>query len=552
VANKWEDMRSETTIDDIGAYLMANVAQGLYTGPEIIREYIQNARDSYVDLRKLLAAALPNTNPSERIVPSNEIRVDVRGKSIFIFDQGIGMGYKEIEKAKKIALPSKQLNDPEYVGFRKLGIWSGLAACKQLIVESSKYNEPYKYRMTINCENISRDVVKPISIKTLLDPNIKIQRIEEKKEEHYTQVELQDISPQYDELLDLERLKQVIIDHCPVHFAPSFDGDRKIESKLKKKGVDFYRIYVRGTEVFRDFPSRVSQPEWEPIKVGSKIVAWAWYCLNEGSGQLDTENGNQRRNISLRIKNFAVGERGIYSINDDYSRQQGFVTIDSPENLNWYAGEVHILDTKIIPDTPRRRLEDDAHSRKFIGKLREFYAGITSATRVHSTYISGQKHIADAKKALEELKKGESEKRRNTLSKVFALLETDEKKSVGDSKSKLSQEQARVLATDELREPRQDLLKEIAKALKGGGPSNKSQKGSKKAASTRDGSPNTTASASNGESTDKTQLRELIANPEELFQSITRIIGDVLGEDSSEYKEVSKQIEKLFEREGLF
>jgi hypothetical protein len=49
MAIEWEPMDSEFTINDIGAYLMANLAKGLYTGPEVIREYVQNAVDSYVE-----------------------------------------------------------------------------------------------------------------------------------------------------------------------------------------------------------------------------------------------------------------------------------------------------------------------------------------------------------------------------------------------------------------------------------------------------------------------------------------------------------------------
>ena len=78
---EWESIPSKFTINDIGAYLMANLAQGLYTGPEIIREYVQNAVDSYVEF----TAQIPEE-------PSNEVRVDVRDRSIIIYDRGIGMG----------------------------------------------------------------------------------------------------------------------------------------------------------------------------------------------------------------------------------------------------------------------------------------------------------------------------------------------------------------------------------------------------------------------------------------------------------------------------
>jgi hypothetical protein len=209
MSTEWEPIQSAFTIKDIGAYLMANVASGLYTGSEVIREYVQNAVDSYVEF----TAQIPEE-------PSNEVRVNVSDSSIIIYDQGIGMGEKEVHEAKKIALPTKPQRDPQYVGFRKLGIWSGLAACKKLMIETTKYGEPYKYRMTMNFENIARDLYKPISIDEVLDPNVRIERTREKKEEHYTEIELQDVLQQCKELLDAERLKQVIIDHCPSILLP--------------------------------------------------------------------------------------------------------------------------------------------------------------------------------------------------------------------------------------------------------------------------------------------------------------------------------------------
>jgi molecular chaperone HtpG len=416
---------------------------------------VQNAVDSYVEF----TAQIPEE-------PSNEVRVDVRDRSIIIYDRGIGMGEREVNEAKKIALPTKPQRDRQYVGFRKLGIWSGLAASKKLIIETSKYGEPYKYRMVMNFEDIASNIDKTISIKQLLDPNVRIERTAEKAEEHYTEVELQDVLQQYSELLDLERVKQVIIDHCPIHFASSFSESGSIEEKLKGHGINFYKVFVRGEQIYRDFPNAVSELEWTPLKIDSKTVAVAWYTLNKTTGKLILENNYQRRNISLRIKNFAVGERGIYSSNDDYSKQQGFVVIDSPENLDWYIGEVHILDNEIIPDTPRKRIQETGYSRLFIAELRQFYNGLALKTRVHSTYISAKNHIRDANEALEKFRKKPSDEENiDALKKVFQYLETDDKKSKGNRQSLVAKEQATVLARKELRDERRILIKEISKTL---------------------------------------------------------------------------------------
>jgi hypothetical protein len=536
MATEWEPIQSEFTINDIGAYLMANLATGLYTGPEIIREYVQNAVDSYVEF----TAQIPEE-------PSNEVRINVHDRSIIIYDRGIGMGVKEVNEAKKIALPTKPQRDPQYVGFRKLGIWSGLAACRKLIIETSKYGEAYKYRMTMNFENIAREVNKPISIKDLLDPNVKIERTKEKEEDHYTEVELQDVLSQYGELLDLERLKQVIIDHCPIHLASSFLYAGTIEERLKRHGINFYKVFVQGEQIYRDFPSSITELEWDTINIDGRTVAITWYALNRDTGKLEIDNDYQRRNVSLRIKNFTVGERGIYSSNEEYSKQQGFIVIDSPGNLDWYIGEVHILDNEIIPNTPRNRIEDNAYSRMFIAELRKFCGSLTLKTRVHSTYISAKNHIEESKKALERFQKIPSEENRDSIKKVFQLLESDDKKSKGKGQSPVTKEQAKVLASKGLRDERQVLIKQISTILEKGVKVKGAEKVKKKAVA-----PFVEATVPSVDLDYEALLHDSIAKPEELFQAIVTIIGEVLGEDSEEYKTISERLETLFKKLELF
>jgi hypothetical protein len=395
---------------------------------------------------------------------------------------------------------------------------------------------------------LARDVDKPISIKYLLDPNVRIERTKEKEEEHYTEVELQDVLQQYEELLDLERLKQVIIDHCPIHFASSFPYSGLIGEKLKGHGINFYKVFVRGEKIYRDFPSGVIEPEWAPIKVDSKTVAVAWYALNKITGKLDIDNNYQRHNISLRIKNFAIGERGGYSSNDEYSKQQGFVVIDSPENLDWYIGEVHTLDNEIIPDTPRKRIEDSAYSRMFISELRKFYNGLTQKTRVHSTYISAQKHIKDAREAVEKFQKDSSnEENIDAMKKAFQYLEADDKKSGGNRQSLVAKEQSKVLASKELRDERRVLIKKISKILEKKGNIQASEKIKKKVSA-----PSVEIMTPSVDLDYDIPLREMVAKPEELFQAIITVVSEVLGEDSEEYKTISGRLENLFKRARLF
>lgn len=46
----WTKKTVEWTIKDVGAPLLDSIARGLYSKLEVLREYVQNAVDAYVDL----------------------------------------------------------------------------------------------------------------------------------------------------------------------------------------------------------------------------------------------------------------------------------------------------------------------------------------------------------------------------------------------------------------------------------------------------------------------------------------------------------------------
>ena len=46
----WQSVKDSFSIHDIGAPLLANLAKGIYTPEAVLREYVQNAGDSYLDL----------------------------------------------------------------------------------------------------------------------------------------------------------------------------------------------------------------------------------------------------------------------------------------------------------------------------------------------------------------------------------------------------------------------------------------------------------------------------------------------------------------------
>src|SRR5258708_36902041 len=116
----WKDVKDQFTIHDIGAPLLANLAKGIYSPEAVLREYVQNAADAYIDLEELKKKKLPQT----------EKQIDIylqENNSLAIQDSGVGMNLQEIKHYKRIALSPKL--GKNRAGFAGIGIWAGFSRC---------------------------------------------------------------------------------------------------------------------------------------------------------------------------------------------------------------------------------------------------------------------------------------------------------------------------------------------------------------------------------------------------------------------------------------
>jgi hypothetical protein len=162
----------------IGSRLMETITSGLYDGNlNCLREYIQNSIDSKA------------TNI--------EIFFENGLSDLIIKDNGSGMNRNELENS--LGIGTSQKSD-DSIGWRGIGIWSGVPVCKRIVIITKKMNDK-KYRIEIN-NNIIRQ--EHLSNKSILDIlSISTGEIEELscgKEEsyetdHFTIIRLESILP---------------------------------------------------------------------------------------------------------------------------------------------------------------------------------------------------------------------------------------------------------------------------------------------------------------------------------------------------------------------
>src|SRR3989440_2998548 len=375
----WIEVSTNWTIRDIGAPLLASLAEGLYDAQEVLREYVQNAVDSYVDFRRLTGRDPQNTV---------QVFIDFNAAEVHVMDRGVGMDQEDILLAKSIAVSPKLSRPNDFVGFRGIGIWSGLSVCDTLILETSKVNVPFLYRLRIDFKSIRDHIYEPIPIDELLRGRFEIHQQETNPEDHYTHVRLVNVRrDRYQALLNVEKMAHYAAQYLPVPFDPNWPYTAAIKKALAAvPWTATYDFTINGVPVFRRFPpdTEIKEPEFIPLSdAENRPVAFAWFAETKRTGQRKAIEVNYKRgevnNFAVRIKNFAVGNRGLYA------SPQDVLDID---NLDWYVGEIYITDIDIKPDTNRRSFQRSFNSDDVIRALTKFYTKVATSARGWSEEVN--------------------------------------------------------------------------------------------------------------------------------------------------------------------
>lgn len=419
---RWKERDVEWSIKDVGAPLLDSIARGLYSKEEVFREYVQNGVDAYVDFQHLTGLAAQNTV---------QVWIEADRNALHIMDRGVGMDWHDISTAKAIAVSPKLARPNDFAGFRGLGIWSGLAACDQLVLTTTKVNEPVAYRLTINCKAIVAHLEDPIPIDDLLIGRFQIHEIPWDTGDHYTQVKLVGVhQDRYGVLLDDEALRQYAEQHLPVPFDPTWpytEQVRKILASVQWTGN--FDLTINGRPVYRQFPPIVDlkQPQQEVIKSQGREVAVAWWCETDRRGSkkaLEADKG-RARNFAVRVKNFAIGRRGLLAERE----------VTDPENLDWFVGAIYVTDPDIRPDTKRTQFQTSARHDDVVRAIREFYTSIALRARGWSIQVTTETACQDAEEALATIEE---------ILKSTAAPDESERRKIKDVWSTIAAAQAKL------------------------------------------------------------------------------------------------------------
>jgi hypothetical protein len=538
-----ENIATETTIDDFGAYLLANLARGIYTSEAVLREYVQNAGDAYLDLPRL---------PKKPVITIRTIGDD----TVTIQDNGIGMDLDDLKECKKIGVSSKGRRRGR-AGFRGIGIWAGFQACNRLEIETTKRGSVYRYVLQIDFEDILQHVHDNINLKKLLDGRVRIQRETEKvtKEESYTLVKLIGLQGDYLKLLNEQDLLRIAGQVLPCKIDPTFEHQAALSDILQDvEGYQEYVIKVNNSEAYKQFPSGLQPPELKIIEKDGVEYARAWRCIGDES---IVPQGFQYRNFRLRVLNIAVGRFGIYD-DEDGSSFEDSRKLKSRAHLNWHVGEIHITHPDIRPDTPRSSLEFDTPARQAIELIRSFYEDSIVASRARNVFLHSLQLLEEAENALGNPSVLTQEIVSSLLHRLEAQNELVEERQTRDRvKLRLRQ----MLGTRSLTSRRQtaiDQLQAIASTIPNQQPAQSTGTGkganggrSRDPDASRGGTTRSQATAGVGGATTATSIMIGGVDAELLLSEAIAAVEEVLGEDDDLCREVCDAVQNVFLQHGL-
>ena len=367
----------------VGPSILGLVTSGIYDDPlAIYREYIQNAVDE-----------LSRQNGVEGKV---EITIDPRQKRVSICDNGPGLTYREcLRDLVPISQSQKCIGRDR--GFRGIGRLSGLAFADSVTfltrasaldpVTRVVWSKTGLADRTNSIEATEQGFQNWVSVEVLDEPEYP---------EHFFRVEIDGVSRHAaGVLLNREAVRGYISEVCPVPLSPDFPFFKEIHAIFPPQQSPYSLRVALDSEdqpVQRQYGSTIVLAgnkydhfyEFEEVRVrsidGEGDAAVGWLAHSSYLGAIP--KGNRVRGMRARVGNIQVGDERVF---DHLFEEERF--------NRWCVGEVHILDSRIIPNGRRDYFERNPHLRNLENHLAPIFGQITARCRAASSNRIKEKRL---------------------------------------------------------------------------------------------------------------------------------------------------------------
>jgi molecular chaperone HtpG len=347
----------------VGKKLIEILMFSMYPDAKIIyREYIQNARDAIKDA---VDAGVLNQYKDGHIV----VDIDKENRRIRITDNGIGVPMTKVESVLlDIADSTKDgINSAGQFGIGRL---VGGGYCKTLSFKTSTKGEAKASEITFDVEaarSILDDDNDRRSADEVIDAITTIESHDEDEDKHYFTVTLDNVRPEYPDLLYHGVICNYLKDVAPIDYQFVFKNKFLTQTDIPADYVGFqkqvghfkisvnqepdirkqYGITIDGTQ---DEIYGIEYFKIEDDTYG--LLAWGWYAVTAFSEAIPTRDKN--RGIRLRKHNILIGSPDL--LNQFFKE---------PRGNNYFYGEIHAVHPKLKPESSRSGLAPTPEAIRF-------------------------------------------------------------------------------------------------------------------------------------------------------------------------------------------
>jgi molecular chaperone HtpG len=376
----WNPVSGRITV---GKDILELLSTSMYIDPmSIYREYVQNSADAIDDAREtgILAGHMPG-----RI----DFNIDLETRTVRIRDNGIGVPSADfVERLTAFGASRKRGRNSR--GFRGVGRLAGVGYCQELLFRTRASGEKLVSEMRWDCRQLKhlmraedrhkhlRDLVlEAVTVRQLPSTGVP---------SHFFEVELRSIiRHKNDQLLDANAINAYLSQVGPVPFSPDFRFGPAINSALRSQ-IDLGEVEINLPGM--DHP--VYRPHRDHVELGGKnkdacteleiisipgmdgeTAAIGWVLHHGYTGALPTQT--LQKGLRLRVGNIQVGDHRLL---DDL--------FPEPRFNGWCIGEVHIADSRIVPNGRRDNFEQNTHYLNLLTHLTLGARGLTKRCRTSS------------------------------------------------------------------------------------------------------------------------------------------------------------------------
>ena len=344
----------------VGGEILSLITSGMYTSPlAIYREYLQNAADSIAF----------SSAPSDGKI---EIKINLEKNGVIIRDNGPGLSHAQ---AKRVLVPiSRSQKSRRYDrGFRGIGRLSGLAFGSSISFLTRRNGEKQATQITWDGENIRIGIDKKLPIEKVIKQSVLVEKMDaDSRPANFFEVQVKDISRHAaSSVLNRDAVRKYLGEVCAVPFGTNFPYASRVSNLFKKSQLPLvlkvyldediepisklYEAGINGSGMRLD-----EFIEFEEIKIPAlgheDYAAVGWIAHTSYLGVIPKEPGV--RCLRARVGNIQIGSESVFD----------HLFLENRFN-RWCVGEVHILDSRVVPNGRRDYFEPNVHLRNLENQL---------------------------------------------------------------------------------------------------------------------------------------------------------------------------------------